>query len=133
MFFEMTIQIRVTNINEGRKWYEALLKKKPDIIPHEGFVEWEIIPGCWLQVAEGIPSEDSGPLRLAVKDIEAEQKRIVKELNVEHFEIYSRNEVNVKWGTFKDPWGNRVGFFEYLDKKEQNDRIKTILGLTKVL
>ncbi|MGE7933580.1 VOC family protein [Viridibacillus arvi] len=133
MFFEMTIQKRVTNINEGHKWYETLLKKKPDIIPHEGFVEWEIIPGCWLQVAEGIPSEDSGPLRLAVKDIEAEQKRIVKELNVEHFEIYSRNEVNAKWGTFKDPWGNRVGFFEYLDKNEQDDRIKTILGLTKVL
>lgn len=129
----MTMQIRVTNIKEGHKWYKTLLNKEPDIIPHEGFVEWEIIPGCWLQVAEGIPSEDSGPLRLAVKDIEAEQKRIMKELKVEHFEIYSREEVNAKWGTFKDPWGNKLGFFEYLDKKEQNERINTILGLTEVL
>ncbi|MBK3496352.1 VOC family protein [Viridibacillus sp. YIM B01967] len=133
MIFEMTIQIRVTNISEGQKRYGSLLKKKPDFIPHEGFAEWELIPGCWLQVAEGIPSEGSGPLRLTVKDIEAEKERVVKELNIENFKIYSREEVSAKWGTFSDPWGNHIGFFEYVDKVEQNERIKTILGLTEAL
>jgi hypothetical protein len=129
MIFEMTTQVRVTDIKEGHKWYEKLLNKKPDFIPHEGFVEWELIPGCWLQVAEGTPSEASGPLRLGVTDIVAERDRLVKELDVDDFEIYSREEVPVKWGTFTDPWGNRLGFFEYLDKTEENDRIKTILGV----
>lgn len=128
MIFEMTAQVRVANINKGQKWYETLLNKKPDFIPHAGFAEWELIPGCWLQVAEGMPTQGNGPLRLGVTNIEAERNRIIKELNVEKFEIYSRPEVPVKWGTFSDPWGNRLGFFEYLNKNEEEKRIKTILG-----
>ncbi|MFJ6267332.1 VOC family protein [Lysinibacillus xylanilyticus] len=129
MIFEITNQVRVTNLKEGRKWYETLLNKKPDFIPHDGFVEWEIIPGFWLQVAEGTPSEASGPLRLGVTDIIAERDRLVKELGIDEFEIYSREEVSAKWGTFTDSWGNRLGLFEYLDKKEENERIKSILGV----
>ena len=53
---------------------------------------------------------------------------LVKELEIENFEIISREEVTAKWGSLTDPWGNQLGFFEYLDKKEENDRIKTILG-----
>ncbi|MCH7320692.1 VOC family protein [Solibacillus sp. MA9] len=126
MIFEITNQVRVTDFKEGRKWYETLLNKEPDFIPHDGFVEWEIIPGFWLQVAEGTPSEASGPLRLGVTDIIAERDRLVKELGIEEFEIYSRDEVSAKWGSFTDSWGNRLGLFEYLDKKEENDRIKSI-------
>lgn len=129
MIFELTIQVRVTDFKEGRQWYETLLNKKPDYIPHDGFAEWEIIPGCWLQVAEGIPSEASGPLRLGVTNIIAERDRLVKEVGIDEFEIYSREEVSAKWGTFTDPWGNRLGLFEYLDKKEENNRIKTVLGI----
>lgn len=129
MIFEITNQVRVTDFNEGYKWYEILLNKKPDFMPHDGFVEWELIPGCWLQVAEGKPSEASGPLRLGVPDLIAERDRLVKELGIDEFEIHSREEVSAKWGTFTDPWGNRLGFFEYLNKKEENDRIKTILGV----
>lgn len=126
--FEMTIQLRVTDFEQGQKWYETLLKRRPDFMPHEGFAEWEVIPGCWLQVAEGIPSEGSGPLRLAVNNLEAEQEWIAKELNVDHFEIYARDEVPVRWGTFTDPWGNQLGFFEYLDKNEQNEVMKKVWG-----
>ncbi|AMO85346.1 hypothetical protein B857_03823 [Solibacillus isronensis B3W22] len=129
MIFEITNQVRVTDIQQGQRWYEILLNKKPDFIPHEGFAEWEIIPGYWLQVAEGVPSEGSGPLRLGVTNIIAERDRLVKELGIEKFDIFSREEVTAKWGSFTDPWGNELGFFEYLDKKEENDRVKTILGI----
>ncbi|MEH7388270.1 VOC family protein [Bacillus sp. JJ1521] len=132
MFFEMTYQVRVTDIKEGQKWYETFLNKAPDFIPHEGFVEWELIPGCWLQVAEGEPTEGSGPLRLGIKDIIAQKDRLVRELNVENFEVFSRQEVPVKWGTFTDPWGNRIGLFEYVDKIEENLRINTILNKIEV-
>lgn len=126
MIIEMTTQVRVTDIVEGQKWYQVLLDKEPDFIPHEGFAEWELIPGCWLQVAEGTPTDGSGPLRLGVKNIEKERDRIVHKLQLEEFEIYSREEVPVKWGTFTDPWGNRLGFFEYLDKKEEAKRVNLI-------
>ncbi|SFC94211.1 hypothetical protein SAMN05443252_10948 [Bacillus sp. OV322] len=39
MIFEMTTQVRIANIEEGQKWYETLLNKKPDFTPHEGFAE----------------------------------------------------------------------------------------------
>ena len=90
MTFEITYQVRVTDIQQGQKWYEILLNKKPDFIPHDGFVEWEIIPGFWLQVAEGAASEGSGPLRLGVTNIIAERDRLVKELGIENFEIFHR-------------------------------------------
>mgnify|MGYP001306816834 FL=1 len=60
-------------------------------------------------------------------DIEGERERLVKELKIDDFVIYSREEVPVKWGTFSDPWGNRLGFFEYLDKEEEKQRINTLV------
>ncbi|WP_306454068.1 VOC family protein [Evansella halocellulosilytica] len=104
-----------------------MLDRKPDFIPHEGFAEWELIRGCWLQVAKGEPTPGSGPLRLGVTNIEKERTRVIEKLNVEAFKIYSREEVPVKWGTFTDPWGNRLGFYEFMDKEEQNERVKMVL------
>ena len=127
VFYELTIQVRVSEFEKGQDWYTTLLKREPDFIPHEGFAEWELLPGCWLQVAEGVPAEDCGPLRLGVLDIEKERIRIQEELGIEFFELHSREEVPVKWGTFKDPWGNRLGFFEYKNEDEKNERIRIIL------
>lgn len=128
MIYEMTVQIRVADFEKGRSWYQTLLQREPDFVPHEDFAEWELIPGCWLQMAKGQPSDGSGPLRLGVLDIEQERLRLNKELQVENFEIYQREEVPVKWGTFTDPWGNRIGFFEYVDETEKNERIQMIVG-----
>ncbi|WP_010677105.1 VOC family protein [Bacillus timonensis] len=128
MVFEVTTQVRVSNIEEGQKWYETLFHRKPDFIPHDDFVEWKLIPGCWLQVAEGTLTEGNGPLRLGVTNIEAERERLIKELQIDYFEIHSRPEVPVRWGTFSDPWGNLIGFYEYLDKAEEQKQINTILG-----
>jgi len=126
MIYEMTTQVRVFNFEQGKKFYEILFNREPDFIPHEGFAEWELIPGCWLQVAEGTPSEASGPLRLGVSSIEAERTRMINELNIEFFDIHSREEVPVKWATFTDPWGNRLGFFEYLSEADKNARINSV-------
>lgn len=128
MIFEMTYQVRVVDFDAGLNWYKSLLKKEPDFTPHNGFAEWELIPGCWLQVAKGAPTEGSGPLRLGVKSIEDERSRLINEIHIESFEIFSREEVPVKWATFSDPWGNRIGFFEYNNEQEMNERIKVNLG-----
>ncbi|WLD94669.1 VOC family protein [Alkalihalobacillus sp. AL-G] len=127
MIYEMTFQVRVSDYEEGLHWYQTLLNREPDFVPHDGFAEWELIPGSWLQVAEGIPTEGNGPMRFGVNDIEGERERLKRELQVEHFEIASRDEVPVKWATFLDPWGNRIGFFEYKNEAEMNERIQMIL------
>lgn len=129
MFFEMTIQLRVSDFHEGHIWYKTLLKREADYIPHEGFVEWEVITGCWLQVSEGVPAKGSGPLRLAVKDLASERERVRRELDVAYFDIHSRGEVGAKWATFSDPWGNQIGFFEYIDKQEEKERIQFLTSI----
>ncbi|HWL22499.1 MAG TPA: VOC family protein [Ureibacillus sp.] len=128
MFFDVTIQVRVDDFNEGQKWYQTLFKRQPDLIPHEDFAEWEVIPGCWIQVAKGNPAKGSGPIRLGVKDIEEERERLLQDLAIAPFEIYSKEGVPVKWGTFQDSWGNFIGLYEYLDKEAEKERIKQLLG-----
>ncbi len=123
----MTVQVRVHDFTRGSNWYQTFLNRTPDFIPHDGFAEWEIIPGCWLQVAEGTPSEKSGPIRIGVSDIEGERERLVRILEIDKFKIHQREEVPVKWGTFSDPWGNLLGLFEYIDKKEEKQRINALL------
>ncbi|MBL5766416.1 VOC family protein [Heyndrickxia sporothermodurans] len=132
MFNEVTVQIRVPDVKEGQKWYETLLNRAPDFIPHEGFAEWELIPKCWLQVAEGTPANESGPIRLGVINIEEMRERLVTELKIEQFELCSREEVPVKWGTFSDPWGNRLGLFEYVSEDDKNERIEAVLRKKRV-
>ncbi|KOP72122.1 VOC family protein [Cytobacillus solani] len=123
MIYEVTFQVRVTEMVKGEWWYQTLLGREPDFVPHEGFAEWELISRCWLQVAVGIPAKSSGPLRLGVVNIEAERERLVKELNIAHFKIYERPEVPVKWATFSDPWGNHIGLFEYLSEAEKDRKM----------
>jgi hypothetical protein len=127
MIYEMTVQVRVSDIIEGQRYYETLLNKAPDFTPHEGFAEWELIPNCWLQVAEGIPTEGNGPIRLGVVDIYAEKKRLMEVLKIEEFEIHEREEVPVKWATFSDPWGNRLGLFEYKDEENKKEKLEFLV------
>jgi hypothetical protein len=131
MIYEMTVQVRVTDMQEGQRWYETLLNRTPDFIPHDGFAEWELIPGCWLQVAEGTPSLNSGPIRLGVRSIDRERERLMSLLGIDSFDIHDREEVPVKWATFQDPWGNGIGMFEYHSKTEMQARIQSLLGKEK--
>ncbi|MBY6037647.1 VOC family protein [Fictibacillus nanhaiensis] len=126
MIYEMTVQVRVSNMEEGQKFYETLLNRAPDFVPHDGFAEWELIPHCWLQVAEGTPTEGNGPIRLGVIDLFAERMRLVNSLGVEPFEIFEREEVPVKWATFNDPWGNRLGLFEYKDEASKIEKLQQL-------
>nr|WP_093137225.1 VOC family protein [Salinibacillus kushneri] len=128
MLFEITIQFRVDDFPEGRSWYERLFQRKPDFEPHAGIAEWEMIPGSWLQLAQGTPIKGSGPLRLGVPDIEREKDRLIRELEVENFTVNTRDEVPVYWATFADPWGNDLGLFEYKNKGDERERVSVILG-----
>ena len=113
----VTIQVRVRDYAGGVSWYERLLGRPPDFVPHGGFGEWELVPDCWLQLAEGEPASGSGPIRLGVDDLDAERTRVETELGVVVDESLSgRLDDIVRWCTFTDPFGNRVGFFEDLER-----------------
>lgn len=116
----VTFQVRVSDYEEGRHWYGKLLGRPPDLLPHEGFqdqagfCEWELMPGsgCWLQVAEGVPAANSEPIRFGVVDIGLQVERLSQELDLGQPVIGTTPDGQVKFCTFKDPFGNRVGFYE---------------------
>ncbi|WP_054752237.1 VOC family protein [Piscibacillus salipiscarius] len=121
------MQLRVPEFDQGLKFYERIFGRKPDFVPHEGFAEWEVVPGAWLQIGEGEPT-DNRPIRFGVQDLEQAKSDIMAKFPISDFEVFSREEVPVKWGTFEDPWGNKIGFFEYLDQEEEKSRIQEILS-----
>jgi hypothetical protein len=112
----VTFQVRVSDFEHGKKWYETLFNRKADFIPHADFVEWEIIPNTWLQVSKGIPSVGNGPLRIGVENIQEERIRLMEKLNCTIEDANTREGVPVKWCTFEDPDGNLIGLYEELEK-----------------
>ncbi len=110
----VTFQVRVSNYEKGMKWYKTLFNRKADFIPHEGFAEWELLKGTWLQVVKGEPTKDNGPLRLGVEDIYVERNRLINQLEIEIEEVNTREGVPAAWCSFKDPDGNRLGLFQEL-------------------
>lgn len=109
-----TFQVRINALDEGRTWYERLLGREPDFVVQDGFVEWELVPGsnCWLQVAEGEATPGNGPLRLGTSDIEAELARLQESLGIEVPDVHRAPDDIVRYCTFTDPFGNRIGLFE---------------------
>ena len=108
----LTYQVRVPDFEQGLKFYTKLLGREPDFVPHEDFAEWQLIDLCWLQLNKGTPAAGSGPLRFGVVDIESERERVQRDLGVDGFDLEEREGVPVFWGTFSDPWGNQLGFFQ---------------------
>jgi hypothetical protein len=111
----VTIQVRVGGISDGVDWYTDFLGRGPDLEPDEAFKEWEVIPGCRLQVAEGVPAADSGPLRLEVDDLDAAVTAAERRLGALHAVSRGRIAGLAAWCTFADPWGNLVGYYQALE------------------
>ena len=109
-----TYQVRVTNIKRSITWYEKLLNRSADFIGGENFYEWELFPNSWLQVAEGIPGKNSGPLRFGVKDIVKERNRLLSILDITISEI-EKGPASA-WCNFSDLDGNLFGLFQDLLK-----------------
>jgi catechol 2,3-dioxygenase-like lactoylglutathione lyase family enzyme len=115
----VTFQVRVPDFEAGLRFYAKLLGREPDLVPHGGFAEWEIVPNAWLQVGEGQP-EIGRPIRFGVEDIRNERERLASELGVEVSEIeivhVADSGAIACWCDFEDPFGNRLGLFQDLSK-----------------
>ena len=42
--------VPVRDIDVAREWYTRLLGREPDNNPMPGLIEWQIVPGAWMQV-----------------------------------------------------------------------------------
>jgi hypothetical protein len=105
--------VTVDETSEGRRWYTALVGRAPDIEPVPGVLEWEILPGLWLQVsADGAGGADSQMLRIGVADIEDAAERLAA-VGIDVGPI-ERVEGVVAYCEFADSSGNALSIYQEL-------------------
>jgi catechol 2,3-dioxygenase-like lactoylglutathione lyase family enzyme len=94
--------IPVAEFAASRDWYEALLGRPPDMVPHDSEVAWRLTDSGWIYVVEDAGRAGHALVTVLVDDLDA--------LGLE-------GEVETVPGKFRrtlvtDPEGNRIQFAE---------------------
>ena len=96
----------------GQRWYERVLGVGPGIDPAPGIHEYEVTPGCWLQVFEGERGSSGHVFRIGVEDIEAERDRLLSLGSL--VQQPERVEGVIAFCDFVDPDGNHLSLYQVL-------------------
>jgi catechol 2,3-dioxygenase-like lactoylglutathione lyase family enzyme len=99
--------VPVSDIATSRRWYESLFDRPEDNNPMPTLVEWQVLPGAWVQVFHDAQRAGSGLLNVAVDDLDGHLAELrERELEVEEVIDASKG---VRVATLVDPDGNRIG------------------------
>jgi glyoxylase I family protein len=98
--------VPVTEVERSRRWYETLFGRAPDNNPMPNLVEWQVVPGGWVQVFVDDVHAGSTVVNFAVRDLEAHLDEL-KGRGVEPGEIVEANK-GVRLSALTDPDGNKV-------------------------
>ena len=100
--------VPVSDIDKSQGWYSSLFGRSPDNNPMPTLVEWQVLPGAWVQVFIDPDRAGSGLLNLAVDDLEG-HLALVSGRGLEPGEIVEANK-GVRLSTITDPDGNTIRF-----------------------
>jgi glyoxylase I family protein len=98
--------VPVSELEKSRLWYQALFGRKADNNPMPTLVEWQVVPGGWVQVFADADRAGSGLLNFGVDDLEAHIAEL-KRRGLEPGEIAEANK-GVRLSTITDPDGNTI-------------------------
>jgi glyoxylase I family protein len=96
----------VTDVERSRRWYEMLFGRAPDNNPMPNLVEWQVVPGGWVQVFEDDQHAGSTVVNFAVQDLDTHLGRL-KLRGLEPGEVVEANK-GVRLSTLADPDGNKI-------------------------
>lgn len=99
--------VPVTDVEAGSNWYATLFGRPEDNNPMPSLVEWQVLPGAWVQVFHDEARAGTGCVNLAVDDLDgcvAELRR----RGLEPADITMANK-GVRLSSLTDPDGNTVG------------------------
>jgi predicted enzyme related to lactoylglutathione lyase len=98
--------VPVSDIDAANTWYEKLFGRPADNNPMPVLVEWQVVPGGWVQVFIDEERAGSGLVNFAVDDLEAH----VAEAGERGLEPGAIEDVNkgVRLSTIVDPDGNMI-------------------------
>ena len=108
-----TVGLPVTNLNSAVEWYRRLLGEVEELSPARGVWEFQIVPSGWLQLFESeINEPNQSVVRFESHDIDASRTLASSlSINVEQIETVPGA---VRYFEFRDPFGNRLSFYELL-------------------
>lgn len=107
----MTIQhvlavVPVSDLQTGNDWYQALFGRAADNNPMPTLVEWQVVPGGWVQVFIDPERAGSGLLNFAVDDLDTHAAELRgRGLNPGEFADAAKG---VRLSTLTDPDGNTI-------------------------
>src|SRR3954465_8578692 len=98
--------VPVSDIDRSEQWYASLFGRPADNDPMPTLVEWQVLPGGWVQVFTDGKRAGSGLLNFAVGDLEA----CIDELEQRGLTPGEITEANkgVRLSTLTDPNGNTI-------------------------
>jgi len=96
--------VPVSDIDGAAAWYEKLFGRPADNNPMPVLVEWQVVPGGWVQVFVDEERAGSGLLNFAVEDLAASASKAA-DLGLEPGAIEDANK-GVQLVTLRDPDGN---------------------------
>ena len=98
--------VPVTDLDSSRRWYESLFGRAADNNPMSTLVEWQVVPGGWVQVFTDERRAGSTAVNFAVQDLDAHIDDL-KQRGLEPGEIVDANK-GVRLSALTDPDGNTV-------------------------
>lgn len=100
--------VPVSDLASANSWYEKLFGRPADNDPMPVLVEWQVVPGGWVQVFVDDERAGRGLLNFAVDDLEAHVARAA-ERGLEPGEIIEADK-GVRLSALTDPDGNVIRF-----------------------
>jgi glyoxylase I family protein len=98
--------VPVADLHNGNRWYEALFGRPADNNPMPTLVEWQVVPGGWVQVFTDTERAGAGLLNFAVDDLAGHAAELrARGLNPGEFVEASKG---VRLSTLTDPDGNTI-------------------------
>jgi glyoxylase I family protein len=98
--------VPVSDLDSSRRWYESLFGRMPDNNPMPTLVEWQVVPGGWVQVFANDQCAGSSFVNFAVHDLDAHIDEL-KQRGLEPGAITDANK-GVRLSALTDPDGNTI-------------------------
>ncbi|MEW5809644.1 MAG: VOC family protein [Actinomycetota bacterium] len=105
-FTNLLAVLPVTDVEASRPWFTALFGRPEDNNPMPSLIEWQVLPGAWLQVFCDARRAGSGLFNLAVDDLDATLAGL-RARGLEPGEVVEADK-GVRLSTLTDPDGNTI-------------------------
>lgn len=99
--------VPVSDIAQSTRWYASLFGRTEDNNPMPSLVEWQVLPGAWVQVFHDEERAGSTQLNLAVDDLDGHVAEL-RERGLQPSDITDASK-GVRLSRVTDPDGNVIG------------------------